>query len=184
MPSNFQEYRAPARAGGLKPNKEDNCYMKKLMELMVLFIVTLALVCPVLAQPQPGGSGPGMGMGSGMGPRIYNPQTVTTVKGQVERLQTIDMGRRGRGMTLQEVFLKTDQGSLRVHLGPAWYLEQQQAALKVGDAMEVTGSKVTLNQEPTIIAKELRVNGKTVKLRDEQGFPLWRGMGPGGGPQK
>ena len=176
MPGNFQDYRAPARAGGLKPNKEDNHYMEKIMGLMVMCIV-LALVCPVLAQPQSGG-------GRGMGPQLYNPQTVTTVAGQVESLENLPpMGPGGgRGMMHLTASLKTDQGSITIHLGPAWYLEQQQLALKIGDALEVTGSKVTLNQKPTIIAKELRVNGKTLKLRDEQGFPLWRGMGPGGGP--
>jgi len=155
--------------------------MKKIMWLMVWCIV-LALVCPVLAQPAPGSGGPGMGMGPGMGPRMYNPQTVTTVKGQVEKLQTIDMGRRGRGMTLQEVFLKTDQGSLRVHLGPSWYFSEQKLTIKAGDTMEVTGSKVTLNNQPAIIAREIKVNDKTLKLRDEQGVPVWRGMGPGMGP--
>lgn len=164
----------------MKPKKEDNHYMKKIMWLMVWYIV-LALVGPVLAQPGPGSGGPGMGMGSGMGPRLYNPQTVTTVKGQVERLQAIDMGRGGRGMTLQEVFLKTDQGSLRVHLGPSWYLDEQKFTVKAGDTLEATGSKVTLNNQPAIIAREVKVNDKTLKLRDDQGVPVWRGMGPGPG---
>ena len=41
----------------------------------------------------PGGGGPGMGMGAGMGPRLYNPETVTTVSGQVEKLEELTMGR-------------------------------------------------------------------------------------------
>jgi hypothetical protein len=159
--------------------------MKSTANVLLVLIVTLALVCPALAQPQPGG-GRGLGPGRGMGPQMYNPQTVTTVKGKVESLENLpSLGPGGgRGMMHLTAVLKTDQGSIAVHLGPAWYLEQQQAALKVGDLMEVTGSKVTFNQKPTIIAKELRVNGKTVNLRDEQGFPRWRGLGPGGGPRR
>jgi hypothetical protein len=147
--------------------------MKKIMWLMVLCMVP-ALAAPVWAQP-----GPGMG-GGGMGPRLYNPQTVTTVKGQVEKLEEINMGRQ-RVMTLMEVLLKTDQGILRVHLGPSRYLKEQKFAVKAGDTLEATGSKVTLNNQPALIAREVKVNGKTLKLRDDQGFPVWRGMGRGSG---
>ena len=152
--------------------------MKKTMVFLIA-VVSLALACPVLAQPGPRRGG--MGMGGGMGPRLYNPQTVTTVAGQVEKLEELTMGRGGRGMAFREVLLKTDQGSIMVHLGPAWYLDEQKFAVKAGDTLEATGSKVTLNNQPALIAREVKVNGKTLKLRDEQGLPAWRGMGPGPG---
>jgi hypothetical protein len=159
--------------------------VKKFMFSWVL-ISSLILVCPVLAQPGPGG---GMGMRGGMGPMLYNPQTVTTVKGAVEKLEELpSMGRgSGQGMMYQGVALKTDKGSLMVHLGPGWYLDEQKFAVKTGDTLEVTGSQVTLNNQPAIIARDVKVNGKTLKLRDEQGIPAWSrmgrgpGMGPGGG---
>ena len=157
--------------------------MKKIMGLMVI-LTALALACPALAQTGPGGGmGPGMGMGSGMGPRLYNPQTVTTVKGQVEKLEELTMG---RNLAFREIFLKTDQGSLLVHLGPGWYLDEKKFAVKVGDTVEATGSRVTLNNQPALIAREVKVNGTTLKLRDDQGLPVWRGMGggSGGGPGK
>ncbi|MHB9072892.1 MAG: hypothetical protein ACYC6G_05155 [Desulfobaccales bacterium] len=152
--------------------------MNKIMVFLAL-VISLALVCPVLAQP---GSGGGMGMGGGMGPRLYNPQTVTTVKGAVEKIDELSMGRGGgMSMKFRELLLKTDKGSLIVHLGPTWYLDQQKLAVKVGDTLEVTGSQVTLNNQPAIIAREVKANGQTVKLRDDQGLPAWRGMGQGGG---
>lgn len=150
--------------------------MKKIMVFLAI-VISLALVYPALAQP---GSG-GMGMRGAMGPQLYNPQTVTTVKGTVEKLEEINMGRRGRSMKLRELILKTDKGSIRVHLGPDWYLDQQKFAVKVGDTLEVTGSQVTLNNQPAIIAREVKVNGQTMKLRDDQGVPAWRGMGRGAG---
>jgi hypothetical protein len=146
--------------------------MHKIMILLAVMIA-LALAAPVLAQPAPGG-----GMGMGMGPRLYNPQTVTSVTGQVEKLEELSMG--GMGMKFREARLKTDKGSLLVHLGPAWYLDQQKFALKAGDALKVTGSQVTLNNQPAIIAKDVEVNGKTLNLRDDQGLPAWRGQGQGG----
>jgi hypothetical protein len=150
--------------------------MKKPAVLLVM-VAYLALAAPALAQPGPGG-----GMGGGMGPMLYNPQTVTTVTGPVEKLEDLpSMGRGGgQGMQYRGVTLKTDQGSLLVHLGPGWFLDEKKFAVKVGDTVEATGSKVTLNNQPAVIAREVKVNGATLKLRDDQGLPVWRGMGRGG----
>ncbi len=151
--------------------------MKKSIWFLVV-ISSLALVCPALAQP---------GAGGGRGPRLYNPQTVTTVKGTVERLEQLpSMGPgAGRGAMYRDVLLKTAKGPILVHLGPSWYLNQQKVSIMVGDPMEATGSQVTLNNRPAIIAKTITIKGKTLTLRDDQGLPAWRGsgrgMGPGGG---
>jgi hypothetical protein len=149
------------------------------MKKSVLFLVLLssvALICPALAQP---------GAGGGRGPQLYNPQTVTTVKGKVERLEQLpSMGRGGgRGMMYNGVLLSTAKGPILVRLGPTWYMSQEKFTIMTGDPMEVTGSQVTLNNQPAIIAKEVTVKNKTLKLRDDQGLPVWRGrgMGPGRG---
>jgi hypothetical protein len=160
----------------------------KKTKVWVVMVVCLALAAPALAQTGPG-SGMGRGMGGGMGPMLYNPKTVTTVTGQVEKLEDLPSmgGGGGRGMQYRGVTLKTDQGSLMVHLGPGWYLDEKKCVVKVGDTVEVTGSKVTLNNQPALIAREVKVNGATLKLRDDQGLPVWRGMGRGGmgqGPGK
>jgi hypothetical protein len=156
--------------------------VKKTTVFLVIF-VSLVLVGPALAQ-----LGGGMGMGGGMGGRLYNPQTVTTVTGQVEKLEDLpSMGMGGgRDMQYQGVTLKMDQGNIMVHLGPGWYLDEKKFAVKAGDTVEATGSKVTLNNQPALIAREVKVKGTTLKLRDDQGLPVWRGMGsgPGGGPGK
>lgn len=158
------------------------------MHRLVLFlalVISLALVCPGLAQPVPGGGQ------RGMDGRLYNPQTVTTVKGQVEKLEALPGMGPGGGPALQfqSVVLKTTQGSLMVHLGPGWFLDEKKFAVKAGDTLEATGSKVTLNNQPALIAREVKVNEQTLILRDAQGFPVWRclgrwgpGQGLGGGP--
>jgi hypothetical protein len=158
--------------------------MKKIMVLLAVMI-SLILVCPALAQMGPGGgAGRGMGPGGGMGPRLYNPQTVTTVTGQVAKVEELTMGPAGgMGMKFREILLKTDKGSIKVHLAPAYYLNEQKFAVKAGDTLEVTGSQVTMNNQPALIAREVKVKDKTLKLRDEQGMPAWSrtGRGPGGG---
>ena len=131
-------------------------------------------------------------MGRGMGPVLYNPQTVTTVTGQVEKLEDLpSLGRGGgKGMQYRGVLLKTDQGSLMVDLAPGWYLDEKKFVVQVGDTVSATGSKVTLNNQPGLIAREVTVNGTTLKLRDEQGLPVWqrhgprRRHGPGYGPRR
>jgi hypothetical protein len=141
-------------------------------------VVSLALAGPALAQPGPGG-----GMGGGKGPMLYNPQTVTTVTGQVEKLAELpSLGRGGgKAMHYRGLLLKTDQGSLMVDLGPGWFLSQKKFVVQAGDTVSATGSKVMLDNQPGLIAREVTVNGTTLKLRNDQGLPVWHRAGPGGG---
>ena len=152
--------------------------MLNIKGVLIALAMTMALAGPALAQPRPGG-----GMGGGMGPVVYNPQTVTTVTGQVEKLEDLpSLGRGGgKGMQYRGVLLKTDQGSLMVHLGPGWYLDEKKFVVKAGDTVSATGSKVTLDNQPGLIAREVTVNGTTLKLRDDKGLPVWQRMGSGGG---
>jgi hypothetical protein len=146
--------------------------------LVIALAMTVALAGPALAQPRPGG-----GMGTGMGPVRYNPQTVTTVTGTVESLAELpSLGRGGgKGMQHRGAILKTDQGSLMVDLAPAWFLNGKKVVVQAGDTISATGSKTTLGNQPGLIAREVTVKGTTLKLRDEQGVPVWQRAGLGGG---
>jgi hypothetical protein len=158
--------------------------MKSITLLLAIFLC-LALACPALAQPAGG-----MGAHGGMGGRLYDPKTVTTIKGTVEKLE--DLPSMGPGLQYRGITLKTAEGNILLYMGPARYLEEKKFAAKVGDTMEATGSKLTLNNQPSILPREVTVNGVTLKLRDDQGIPLWRrmglghggGMGPGAGRGK
>ena len=146
--------------------------------LVIALAMIIALAGPALAQPGPGG-----GMGREMGPVVYNPQTVTSVTGQVEKLEELpSLGRGGgKGMQHRGVLLKTDQGSLMVDLAPAWFLNDKKVVVQAGDTVSATGSKTTLDNQPGLIAREVTVKGTALKLRDEQGVPVWQGGGRGGG---
>ena len=122
----------------------------------------------------------------------YNPQTVTTVKGQVEDLGSYGMTgwRVAPGMQTQGLILKTDKDQINVDLGPPWYVSKQGFHLNQGDSLEVTGSRVTIDGQTRLLAAKVNKDGQTLKVRDEQGMPLWReqdhrgrgsrGMGSGG----
>ncbi|MDD3580458.1 MAG: DNA-binding protein [Desulfobacca sp.] len=150
---------------------------------LLIFTLVLGLTGPVLAQPRGAGAGAGKGPKAG---RFYDLNTVTTIKGTVESLETLpSVGRRGgKGMEWQGLVLKTDKETINVHLGPVGYASEQGVEPKVGDTIEVTGSKITRDQKTVLLAAEVKANDKILKLRDEQGRPLWRGWrrgGPGAG---
>lgn len=142
--------------------------------LIAFFAALLCLSAPAaFAQRGPGpmwhGSG-GWGPGSSYN-RMYDPKTVETVSGEVANVDRI-VPRKGmsNGMHLA---LKTDKETLSVHLGPAWYLENQDVKIEKGDRIEVTGARITFAGRPAIIASELRKGNEVLTLRDKDGLPLW-----------
>jgi hypothetical protein len=107
------------------------------------------------------------------GPRHYDPKTETTVKGTVTDVQQ-PTGRRG-AWTGTHLIVKTDGGDLDVHVGPSSYISEKQFSFAKGDAVEVVGSKVTIEGKEVVLAREITKDGKTLILRDAQGIPQWFG---------
>lgn len=137
-------------------------------------ILLLLLTAAAWAQPGMGGGGKGMGPGGGMGMGMhYDPKTVETIQGEVTQVQ--QMQGMAAGVHLQ---VKTAKETVMVVLGPASYLEQQKMKLAVGDKVEIKGSRVQHPQMALLIAGELKKGDQVVKLRDDQGKPLWAPQGP------
>jgi len=106
---------------------------------------------------------------------MYNPKTVETLTGEVVSVEKFTPGRR---MSYGVHFtLKTEKEVIPVHLGPSWYLEKQAVVFVPGDQVEVTGSRITYEGQPTIIAGEVKKGGQVLKLRDAAGGPAWAGQG-------
>lgn len=106
--------------------------------------------------------------------RMYDPNNLTTVRGEVISVDTFTprTGMSG-GMHLQ---LRTNNNqTLDVHLGPAWYLQNQDVPLEPNDTIEVTGSRVDFAGQPAIMAASVKKGDMTLMLRDENGFPMWHG---------
>jgi hypothetical protein len=107
--------------------------------------------------------------------RHYDVKTVTKIEGEITAVEQImPMKGMSRGVHLT---VKSKNESHSVHLGPEWYMKQQNIQFKTGDKVEVQGSKTTVNEKPVIIAKEIIKEGTTLKLRDENGIPVWAGRG-------
>jgi hypothetical protein len=152
------------------------------LPLMILTLL-LELAGPAAGQQVgfPGG-GRRHGGSKNQDRQVYNPQTVTTVQGQVEDLGGYGMQgwRVTPGMAIQGLVLKTSNGNLIINLGPPWYVRKQGFTLQKGDTLEVTGSKVTKDEKTVLLAAEVKKDGQTLKVRDEKGAPLFRGQGPDG----
>ena len=114
------------------------------------------------------------GAPSAIAQRNYDPKTVETVQGKalsVEKTQ-----QRGHGVHLM---LQTDKETIAVHLGPSWYIDKQTPKIETNGTITVTGSRVTVDGKPAIIAAQVKKGNEILKLRDENGIPAWRRAGRG-----
>ncbi|MBI4698137.1 MAG: DNA-binding protein [Nitrospirae bacterium] len=148
--------------------------MKKiLINFMVFLIFGLLLSTNSFAQRgmKWKGSG-GWGTDTQYG-RMYNLKTLETISGEivsVEKMAPI------KGMYYGiHIIVKTDKETIPVHLGPGWYIENQDIKIEPKDKIQVRGSKIIFEGKPAIIAAEVKKGDETLMLRDENGFPVWSG---------
>ena len=72
------------------------------------------------------------------------------------------------------ITIKTDRGEeMVVHLGPEWFIENQEQLFKANEQVEVTGSRIDLDGTPVILAVEVTRGSDTLRLRDRNGRPSW-----------
>lgn len=120
-----------------------------------------------------GGSGTNRyGGGRGRHYRSYNFQTTETLDGEVVSLDSLP-SRRG---TFEKTHLtvKTNKETIEVHLAPSWFLAEQDFDLTPQDKITVLGSRIKLDGEEAIVAREIKKGERTLVLRDRDGFPVWR----------
>jgi hypothetical protein len=147
--------------------------MKKIILAIAIGIFGLIFVNVSFAQPMMKWRGSGGWGGGSRYNMMYNVNTVETAKGDIVKIERV-MPMKGMSHGVH-LIVKTANGTLDVHLGPEWYVENQDVRLMVGDKIVIKGSRITLQGKPVIIAAEVKKGDETLKLRDERGFPMWAG---------
>lgn len=114
----------------------------------------------------------GWGPGSNYN-RMYDVNTVETIKGSVTSIDQISHGNRmSKGIHIK---LNSKSENITVHLGPSWYIENQDIQINKSDEITVTGSRVNYEGEMIIIAKEIIKGDEVLTIRDDKGYPYWAG---------
>ncbi len=129
----------------------------------MLYTLAAALAAGAVATGQTTG---GRGWG-GMGPGAMASGATVDIKGRVAAVQITP----GAGMPF--VTVKSGDQKIKVHLGSMRYLMGQGFNPKVDEEILVKAYK--WNDDLVAISVTLPGQGKTVRLRDEDGRPLWRG---------
>jgi len=106
------------------------------------------------------------------GPK-YDVANEVKIKGVVEDIREVPGGFEGTHLVV-----KTDTGTVLVHLAPADFLKEMDSTFKKGDEVQVIGAKVPNASETEIMAREITVGTNTTTLRDDKGIPVWAGWKP------
>ena len=107
--------------------------------------------------------------------KIFDSKTIKTISGKVIKIDQLPEFRFGLQMRLT-VFVH-EKEILPVYLGPAYYLvgPWQAKHLKLGDQVTVSGSQVTVRGERLMIAVTVKEGNEVLRLRDQEGIPVWIG---------
>jgi len=104
---------------------------------------------------------------------LFEAKNVETLHGVILSVEQVTpLPGMSPGIQIQ---LKTSKESIAVHLGPQWFIENQDLELNPGDKVTVKGSRVVCNGERAMSASELREGHTVLKLRNKDGIPLWAG---------
>jgi len=102
----------------------------------------------------------------------YNAATESVFKGTVQEVRNRECPVSG-GLG-SHVILKLDDGStIEVHLASTKFVKTYDLTVKVGDRIEVTGSKVQFEGVDTIFAREVKRGDDVFVFRDKDGKPVW-----------
>ncbi|MBK9017726.1 MAG: DNA-binding protein [Saprospiraceae bacterium] len=159
----------------------------KTFQFLVAAILLATL--PIIGAAQPG-SGSWCGNNNNYN-RLFDAKTIVELNGTIEKIEKITPE---KGMsTGVHLLVKTGKTeTISVHLGPSWYLDNQELQFVVGDKISIKGSKITYQNAPAVIAMSVTRGEHVLMLREKNGAPKWnawqqgqgKGKGKGGRKQR
>lgn len=135
--------------------------MKRSRNLRALLAVAIILMLPlVVLWAQKTGS-------QTVGQK-YDLATETKVKGTVDELKIIPGPAEGL-----HLMVKSGTDLLFVHVAPESFLKDMEVTIQKGDSVEIVGSKIKVDGQDEMLAREIIDSGNDVTLRDKKGVPVW-----------
>ena len=101
----------------------------------------------------------------------YVPTSEQTLRGLV--VETKDFQCPVTGTVGSHITVKSETGSIEVHLAPASFMKQYEINIRKGDNVTVVGSRITYEGKTALIAKSVAIGNETYNFRDQSGKPLW-----------
>ena len=133
-------------------------YRKTVIAALAVFVVALAV--SAVAQKEHDASAM---------PK-YDASKEVKIKGTIEDVKEMTMAKGEAGVHL---VVKTSTETIEVRLCPSGYLKDFEIAFAKGQTVEVTGSRLKVDDKDVILAREVVQGNNTVTLRDKQGAPVW-----------
>ena len=102
----------------------------------------------------------------------YDPGTEATLKGIIDQISQVKLG----DAMQVELVMKSGADQFNVGVCPPDIFKDLIVSFAAGDEVEVTGSKVQLDEKPFVMAREIVKGNDKVSLRDKKGSPVWMWM--------
>ena len=136
--------------------------------LQLASLAVIALTVPALAQTD------GWEKGSAYN-KNFDAKTTVTISGKLTKIDRDNHPMPGMGPGLAAV-VKTDKGEdVTIQVGPIWFTSyfKHKWDVKVGDSVQVTGSKVTIGGKPVIMVMKGQKDKLAMAVRNKTGKPVW-----------
>jgi hypothetical protein len=101
----------------------------------------------------------------------YDPATVVDLDATVIDIREAAKDGPSPGISL--VVRRQSDAALTVYLGPTPFIRSFEITFRKGDRIHITGSRLKLNGETLILAREVRKESTTLYLRGKNGEPYW-----------
>ncbi len=104
--------------------------------------------------------------------RLFDPSRIKRIDGKIT---DVEYSPPLPGMSVgAELTVESRGRKWTVQMGPLWYLSRQDLAFKKGQEVQVTGSEIVLDKEPLLVATEIQIGKRRLKLREKDGAVVWQ----------
>lgn len=104
----------------------------------------------------------------------YDLTTETKLKGLVEEVKVIPGPAEGIHLNV-----KNGTETIFIHVAPEAFLKDMDVSFNKGDEVEIVGSKIKVDNQDEVLAREITKNSNSLTLRDKKGIPIWSMWDPG-----